>query len=57
MFQLLRKKEAPLMLAASDEHQASLWLQAFLTIINSGVSFEKLSELGKRQWPVMKTKR
>ncbi|MPC14876.1 Pleckstrin y domain-containing family M member 2 [Portunus trituberculatus] len=36
-FQLLRKKEAPLMLAASDEHQASLWLQAFLTIINSGV--------------------
>ncbi|XP_042240184.1 uncharacterized protein LOC121878195 isoform X2 [Homarus americanus] len=36
-FQLLRKKEAPLMLAASDEQQASLWLQAFLTIINSGV--------------------
>ncbi|XP_045615986.2 serine-rich adhesin for platelets isoform X1 [Procambarus clarkii] len=36
-FQLLRKKDAPLTLAASDEHQASLWLQAFLTIINSGV--------------------
>ncbi|XP_069941503.1 uncharacterized protein [Cherax quadricarinatus] len=36
-FQLLRKKEAPLMLAASDEHQASLWLQSFLTIINSGI--------------------
>ncbi|XP_071548526.1 uncharacterized protein [Panulirus ornatus] len=36
-FQLLRKNEPPLMLAASDEHQASLWLQAFLMIINSGV--------------------
>ncbi|KAK7071275.1 hypothetical protein SK128_015989 [Halocaridina rubra] len=36
-FQLLRKNAAPIMLAASDEHEASLWLQAFLTVINSGV--------------------
>ncbi|XP_042860073.1 pleckstrin homology domain-containing family M member 2-like isoform X3 [Penaeus japonicus] len=36
-FQLLRKKAPPVMLAASDEHEASLWLQAFLMIINNGV--------------------
>lgn len=36
--QLLRKKAPPVMLAASDEHEASLWLQAFLMIINNGVS-------------------
>ncbi|XP_068214955.1 uncharacterized protein prd1 isoform X2 [Palaemon carinicauda] len=44
-FQLLRKNAPPIMLAASDEHGASLWLQAFLTIINSGV--RDVSERGQ----------
>lgn len=44
-FQLLQKNSAPIMLAASDECGASLWLQAFLTIINSGM--RDISERGQ----------
>ncbi|KAK3853270.1 hypothetical protein Pcinc_040183, partial [Petrolisthes cinctipes] len=36
-FQLYRRDKPPLLLAAPDEHQASLWLQALLTTINTGM--------------------
>ncbi|KAK4289931.1 hypothetical protein Pmani_037131 [Petrolisthes manimaculis] len=36
-FQLYRRHHTPLLLAASDENEASLWLQALLTTINIGM--------------------